>query len=118
MARLVHASELENEVCQSTKEHNDGEKHSKHVLPSSPECCHNEDDDCDGNSGDGNPFLSIFDVVDNNEKLYGEAQKEEEIKLQQSNVNLYTVRNCTRIEFSLAGSPEKSRNDASFLGPR
>jgi len=78
---LVHPGELEDEVCQSTEEKDNGKEHSELVLPSSPECCHNEDDDGDRDSGDCNPFLGICDVVDDNEELYSEAQEEEEIEL-------------------------------------
>lgn len=91
MTRLVHPGELEDKVCQSAEEKDNGKKHSELVLPSRPECCHNEDDDSDRDSGDRNPFLGICDVVDDNEELYSEAQEEEEIELQQSNVNLYNV---------------------------
>ena len=80
MAWLVHPGELENEVCQSAEKHNDAEEHSELVFSSSPEGCHDEDDDSNRDSSDRHPFLSVCDVVDNHEELYGEAQEEEEIE--------------------------------------
>ena len=91
MACLVHSGELEDEVRQSAEEEDDGEEHAELVLSSGPECCHDEDDDRDWDSGDRDPFLGVCDVVDDDEELDCEAQKEEEIELQQSDVNLFSL---------------------------
>jgi len=48
-AKLV---KLEDEVCQSTEEEEDGGNHSKFVLTASPEGCHEEDKNRHWNGSD------------------------------------------------------------------
>ncbi len=92
MPWLVHPGEFEDEVGHATEEKNNGQQHSNLVLSTSPESRQKKDDDRDGNSGNRHPFLSIPDVADYDDELYGEAEEEEKIKLQQGNENLYQVK--------------------------
>ena len=88
MGLLVHPGEFENEVCEAAEVDEDGEDHANLVLPSSPECRHEQDEDRDRDGGDRQPVLSICQPGDDNQELDGEAEEEEKIKLQQSDVDL------------------------------
>lgn len=52
MAGLVHSGQLEDEVCQSAEEEEDGDDHSKLVLAAGPESGHEENEHCHGDGGD------------------------------------------------------------------
>jgi hypothetical protein len=59
VAGLVHSCKLENKVCQSTEEEEDCNNHSKFVLTSGPEGCHEKDNNRYRNCGDCEAIFSI-----------------------------------------------------------
>lgn len=72
-AWLIHSCKLEDEVCHSTEEEEDGPNHSNLILSSSPESCHEEDENRDGDCGDGKAEFSICQSGNNNQELNCES---------------------------------------------
>ncbi len=88
VAGLVHSCQLENKVSQSAEEQEQCNDHSKIVLTTSPEGCHKQDNDGDGNGGDRKRIFGVWFSSNDDKKLYCESEEEEEIELQQSNIDL------------------------------
>jgi hypothetical protein len=114
MTRLIHPGELKNKVSQSANVTEYCNDHSESVLPTSPESCHNKNEDRDRNGSYSNPFFCICKSGDNHKELDCEGQEEEEVELQQSNVDLECISKY-RTQKTVA-LPEMSRTCASSAG--
>jgi hypothetical protein len=64
--------------------------HAGSVLAPCKVCSKDKNDDGDRNGSDSQGKLCIGSSGNNDDKLHGEAQEEEEIKFQQGNVDLNT----------------------------
>lgn len=73
VARLIHSGQLEDEISQSTKEAANCQDHPECVLSAGPVSGHKQDEDCDGDRRDGDPFLCIRKPSNNYKKLYCKA---------------------------------------------
>lgn len=85
---LIHSHKLKDEVCQSTEEEDNGSNHANFILATSPESCHKQNDDCDGNRSNRKRAFSDTQVSNNDEKLYGKSEEEEEVELEECDINL------------------------------
>lgn len=88
VALLIHPSKLENEVSQSAEEEEDGNDHSKDILATRPEGCHEQNYNSNGDSGDCQAIFRISETRNNDKELHRKSEEEEEIEFEQSNVNL------------------------------
>lgn len=75
---------------QGTGTYNDDD-HTKHAFASDKQCSTCQDDDSHRDGNDGQDELSIEIGRHHDEKLYGKSEKEEEIELEQSDVDLQDV---------------------------
>ena len=86
---LVDAHEFEDEVGEGDEIAKNDEQHAVLVLLAREEGGRQKDDNRDGNDGNGEAKLEVFGlVVDHDEELDHEAEEEEEVELEESNVNL------------------------------
>lgn len=87
----VDSDELEDEVCESTVVEDDDGDHTGLIFLASEEggTRENEDSDRDGDNCQGE--FGVAGIGDDDHELDNETQEEEEIKLQQSDVNLAVV---------------------------
>jgi len=85
---VVDPHELEEEVAQSAKVEEDGHDHAKPVLSLRGEGGKEQNTNRDWNRSDCEAELVFRHARDDDEKLDGETEEEEEVELQQRNVNL------------------------------
>lgn len=71
--------------------------HTCSTLPSREVGCKQKDDDRHGNSGYSESKFDIGLVCDNDDELNSEAEKEKEIELQESDINLPAKASALRI---------------------
>ena len=66
--------------------------HAESIFPASENAGKQEDEDCDrdGSNGEVELIVPVF-VADYDDKLDGEAEEEEKVKLQKGNINLVDV---------------------------
>lgn len=88
VARLVHADDLEDEVCETGVVTYNNQHHSHLVLATSPEGGHHQDENGDGKGSNSKTFLGVWDASDNDQELDCETEEEEEIELEKSDINL------------------------------
>lgn len=110
VAFLIHPGEFEDEVCKAAEVEENGDHHSNLVFASSPESCHEQNEDSDRNRCNGQSIFGIGYSCDNDEKLYCEAEEEEEIELQEGDVNLMrSVSSQPRLEDELTWNVKNRR---------
>ena len=85
---LIHSRKLEDKVCHSAEEEDNGDNHPKQVFASGRPGCREEDEDRNWDSSDCERHLSGIGTGNNDQELDGESEKEEEVELQKGNVNL------------------------------
>lgn len=88
MAGLIDADQLEEEVGQTTEVEQDDEADAETVLAPREEGGAQQDADGDGDRGDVQAQLEVFDAVDDDEELDGEAQEEKEVEFEEGDVDL------------------------------
>ena len=87
-ARLIDADKLEEEVGQATKVEEDGKDHAQLDFAAGEEGGQQEDGNGDGNGRRRQAEFGVFDIGDDDEELDGKSEEEEEIKLEESNIDL------------------------------
>ena len=83
-----HSDELEQEVAQGNEVDDDNADHTSNGLAADPPRGKEQKKESDNEGGSGEDQFNGLCVFDDDQKLDGEGQKEEEVKLEEGDVNL------------------------------
>ena len=83
-----HSDELEQEVAQGDEVDDDNADHTSNGLAADPPRGKEQKKESDNEGGSGEDQFNGLCVFDDDQKLDGEGQKEEEVKLEEGDVNL------------------------------
>lgn len=88
MSRLVDSDQLEDEVAETSEVENNDSDHASLVLTASEESGGKQNQDSNRDGDDGQREFGIILVSNNDNELHDEAEEEEEIELEESDINL------------------------------
>jgi len=101
---IVHAHELEDEVCHSRKVDHNHDCLTNIRFATGNEGCEKEEADRYGNGDDSKVELEVGEVrADDDEELDSEGEEEEEVEFEESDVNLTKgVSECSHVNDNIA----------------
>jgi hypothetical protein len=100
----VHADELEQEVRHGDEVHNDDRNHARDGFATDPPRSEEEKKEGDDQGDSGQGEFNGLGVFDDNQKLDGEGEEEEEVELEEGDINLYG-QHCSSIIGGVSAVP-------------